>query len=62
MDFEHPAFDNIRSIKASITGKQIEEGKLLSDRFFSLIINFRGFTDPNFDLQELNNKVVNMTL
>ena len=59
MVFEHPAFDNIRSIKASITGKQIEEGKLLSDRFFSLINNFRG---SNFDLQELNNKVVNMTL
>ena len=51
MDFEHPAFDYIRSIKASITGQEIEEGKLLSDRFFSLINNFRGFNDPNFDLQ-----------
>lgn len=52
MEYEHAAIDNIRSIKASIISQQIEEGKLLSDRFFNLISKFRGFNDPKFDPRE----------
>lgn len=60
MNSENPVFSHIHAIKTSIVNKQITEGKLLSDRFFSLIASFRGFNDPNFDLQENQNLLTDL--
>lgn len=52
MENDNPIFEHIDSIKASIINQQIEQGKILAERFFSICTRFRGFDDPSFDIDE----------
>jgi tetratricopeptide (TPR) repeat protein len=52
MEVVNPVYEHIASIKTRIINKQIEQGKILADRFFSICAKFRGFNDPSFDIDE----------
>ncbi len=52
MKNENPIHEHIGSMKASIINQQIVQGKILSERFFSICHKFRGFDDPSFDIEE----------
>jgi hypothetical protein len=52
MGIVNPIDEHIASIKTSIINQQIEQGKILADRVFSICAKFRGFNDPSFDIDE----------
>jgi hypothetical protein len=52
MEINNPIYEHIGSIKQSIINQQIEQGKKLAERFFSICSKFRGFDDPSFDVEE----------
>ena len=43
---------NIKAIKTSIINEQVEKGKVLARRFFSICAESKGFDAPRFDLKK----------
>jgi len=52
MENDNSIYEHIGSIKTSIINQQIEQGKILAQRFFSICSRFRVFDDPSFDIDE----------
>ncbi|MCY9870436.1 hypothetical protein [Vibrio barjaei] len=47
--------NHIGFIQENILNEQVEKGQKLSNRFFNICTEFRGFDDPSFDLNENTN-------
>ncbi|MDA0152271.1 hypothetical protein OH460_08155 [Vibrio sp. Makdt] len=52
MDEIQKLYSHINAVKEGILSQQIENGHELASRFFNICAAFRGFDDPNFNIDE----------